>query len=158
MLYATVLLAYALCFTLDTPLLILTLYVSNISIWVRSRRCGCLVTWFCYQLIAKPGNKTAAVSWPDQYNDGIRGSLGSEYQQPWWSAWYTWSCETNLQYLLNLTFCTCNEWYNSTNFATEVSIRTIILSLYSSWKYVICSIGQLQSITVYRTVFGCALF
>ena len=28
-------------------------------IWVRSRNCGCLVTWFCYQLIAKPGNKTA---------------------------------------------------------------------------------------------------
>ena len=33
--------------------------------WVRSWNCGCLVTWFCYQLIAKPGNKTAAVSWPD---------------------------------------------------------------------------------------------
>ena len=33
--------------------------------WVRSRNCGCLITWFCYQLIAKPGNKTAAVSWPD---------------------------------------------------------------------------------------------
>ena len=33
--------------------------------WVRSRRCGCFVTWFCYQLIAKPGNKTAAPSWPD---------------------------------------------------------------------------------------------
>ena len=32
------------------------------SIWVRSRRCGCLVTWFCYQMIAKPGNKTAAPS------------------------------------------------------------------------------------------------
>ena len=32
--------------------------------WVRSRNCGCLVTWFCYQLIAKPGNMTAAVSWP----------------------------------------------------------------------------------------------
>ena len=32
-------------------------------IWVRSRDCGCLVTWFCYQLIAKPGNKTATVSW-----------------------------------------------------------------------------------------------
>ena len=27
--------------------------------------CGCLVTWFCYQLIAKPGNKTATVPWPD---------------------------------------------------------------------------------------------
>ena len=37
------------------------------SIWVRSRNCGCLVTWFCYQLIAKPGNKTAAVPWPDPY-------------------------------------------------------------------------------------------
>ena len=42
-------------------------YVYRIShnIWVRSRNCGCLVTWFCYQLIAKPGNKTAADLWPD---------------------------------------------------------------------------------------------
>ena len=24
--------------------------------WVRSQRCACLVTWFCYHLIAKPGN------------------------------------------------------------------------------------------------------
>ena len=39
----------------------------KIWIWVRSRNCGCLVTWFCYQLIAKPGNKTAAVSWLDPY-------------------------------------------------------------------------------------------
>ena len=37
------------------------------NIWVRSRNCGCLVTWFCYQLIAKPGNKTAPVAWPDPY-------------------------------------------------------------------------------------------
>ena len=36
-------------------------------ICVRSRNCGCLVTWFCYQLIAKPGNKTATVPWPDPY-------------------------------------------------------------------------------------------
>ena len=34
-------------------------------IWVKSRRCGCLVTWFCYHFIAKPGNKTATPSWPD---------------------------------------------------------------------------------------------
>ena len=34
------------------------------NIWVRSQRCGCLVTWFCYHLIAKPGNKTAAPLWP----------------------------------------------------------------------------------------------
>ena len=38
-------------------------------IWVRLRNCGCLVTWFCYQLIAKPGNKTATVLWPDSYWD-----------------------------------------------------------------------------------------
>ena len=37
-------------------------------IWVRSQRCGFLVTRFCYQLIAKPGNKTAAPPWPDPYD------------------------------------------------------------------------------------------
>ena len=37
------------------------------TIWVRSRKCSRLVTWFCYQMIAKPGNKTAAASWPDPY-------------------------------------------------------------------------------------------
>ena len=42
-------------------------YNIQMYIWVRSRNCGCLVTWFCYQLIAKPGNKTAANSWPDPY-------------------------------------------------------------------------------------------
>ena len=40
-------------------------WVMVILMWVRSRNCGCLVTWFCYRLIAKPGNKTATVSWPD---------------------------------------------------------------------------------------------
>ena len=42
--------------------------VQSDMIWVRSRNCDCLVTWFCYQLIAKPGNKTATVSWPDPYH------------------------------------------------------------------------------------------
>ena len=37
------------------------------KIWVRSRNCGCFVTWFCYQLIANPGNKTATVPCPDPY-------------------------------------------------------------------------------------------
>ena len=38
-------------------------------IWIRSKRCGCLVTWFCYQMIAtKPGIKTTASSWPDPYD------------------------------------------------------------------------------------------
>ena len=36
-------------------------------IWVRSWRCACHVTWFCYQMIAKPGNKTGPPSRPDPY-------------------------------------------------------------------------------------------
>ena len=42
-------------------------YQEYYYIWVRSWNYRCLVTWFCYQLIAKPGNKTAAVPWPDPY-------------------------------------------------------------------------------------------
>ena len=44
----------------------------GLCIWFRSRNCGCLVTWFCYQMIAKPGNKTATVPWPDPYLVGIQ--------------------------------------------------------------------------------------
>ena len=51
--------------------------------WVRSRNCGCLVTWFCYQLIAKPGNKTATVPWPDP--DVVGAALRSI--DPTTSAW-----------------------------------------------------------------------
>ena len=36
------------------------------EIWVRSRRCSCLVTWFCYQMIAA---MIAAPSWSDPHND-----------------------------------------------------------------------------------------
>ena len=36
-------------------------------ICVKSWNCSYLVTWFCYQLIAKPGTKTAAVLLPDLY-------------------------------------------------------------------------------------------
>ena len=58
----------------------------NTNIWVRSRRCACLVTWFCYQVIAKPGNKTAAPSiWPDpdQYFLSRRQAISQNLNQ--WS-------------------------------------------------------------------------
>ena len=66
--------------------------------WVRSRRCGCLVTWFCYHLIAKPGNKTAAPSWPDPYQ--------------WLSAYpYSLQCINNdtkdLWHLISVLFLFC---------------------------------------------------
>ena len=45
---------------------------------VRSRRCACLVTWFCYEIIAKPGDKTDTPSWPDPYAYWI-SHLGPSY-------------------------------------------------------------------------------
>ena len=39
-------------------------HICFLCTWVRSWKCGCLVTWFCYQMIAKPGNKTAVSLWP----------------------------------------------------------------------------------------------
>ena len=36
---------------------------------------GCLVTWFCYQLITKPANKTAVPSWLDPPTDKIFGPI-----------------------------------------------------------------------------------
>ena len=43
--------------------------LQEIMIQVKSWKCACLVTWFCYHLIEKPGNKTGALSWPDPYNN-----------------------------------------------------------------------------------------
>ena len=56
-------------------------------IWVRSRNCVCLVTWFCYQLIAKPGNKTDSfVTWPIWV---LRCCLNAVFEQPCHSTfWY----------------------------------------------------------------------
>ena len=38
---------------------------------VRSRRSDCLVIWFCYHLIAKLANKTAAPPWPDPFENSV---------------------------------------------------------------------------------------
>ena len=43
-----------------------------VFIWVRSLRCVGLVTWFCYQLKAKPGHKTAAPLRPNPYWNGTQ--------------------------------------------------------------------------------------
>ena len=39
-------------------------YYVTVMIWDGSWRCGFLVSWFYYQLIAQPGNKTATLPWP----------------------------------------------------------------------------------------------
>ena len=70
---------------------------------VRSQKCSCLVTWFCYQLIAKPGNKTAAPSWPDPYGvmyltqHWFRWSLGVQWQTNLNQSWLTDNWSPNWQ-------------------------------------------------------------
>ena len=66
-------------------------------IWVRSRNCGCLVTWICYQLIAKPGNKTATVPWPDPYHYGI-------VQYIWTFRWFFF-CHNSMNVCFFFRYC-----------------------------------------------------
>ena len=47
----------------------------SMKMWVKSQRWGCLVTWFCYHLIAKPGNEAAATLWPDPYTHWLVGDV-----------------------------------------------------------------------------------
>ena len=54
-----------------------TVLSTKLDILVRLQKCSCLVTWFCYQMITKPGNKTAALSWPNPY------MIQSYYQWLW---------------------------------------------------------------------------
>ena len=51
---------------------------TNPSIWGGSCRCGCLVTWFCHQSIAKAGDQTATPPTPDPYCP-IRVCMGLVY-------------------------------------------------------------------------------
>ena len=61
--------------TLAINRMVMPYSLKNLAVWVRSRNCGCLVAWFCYQLIAKPGNRTATVLWPDPYRMVMSYSL-----------------------------------------------------------------------------------
>ena len=49
------------CIVSETAYIIMIMIMIRVGSWW----CGWLVTWFCYQLIAKPGNKTAALPWPE---------------------------------------------------------------------------------------------
>ena len=59
---------------LDNPSYWCFVFFANLRL-CRSWRCSCLVTWFCYQLIAKPGNKTDAPWWPDHYAASTTGII-----------------------------------------------------------------------------------
>ena len=59
------------------------IYTPRRTRWIRSRRCAYLVTWFWHQLIAKPGNKTAAPPCRTQvYIDLENQSTGSHFSSP----------------------------------------------------------------------------
>ena len=79
----------------NIALYILSAGGSITCVWVRSRNCVYLVTWFCYQSIAKPGKKTATVSWPDPYDYGANRAHYHNFvfpnQQFWDELWEkTW--------------------------------------------------------------------
>ena len=64
------------------------------------------VTWFCYQLIAKPGNKTAPVLWPEPYSflSGMTCAVVSEYCWQYHAEWevnYTQVSSTAIIILIN---------------------------------------------------------
>ena len=93
-------------------------------IWVRSRNCGCLVTWFCYQLIAKPGNKTAAVSWPDPYHQS------STCLFQWQGIWQIYSTNHYALIMLSTHCCHSNVailWQRS----RSTSVQVVISCLFS---------------------------
>ena len=86
------------------------------KIWVSSWRCACLVTWFCYQMIAKPGNNTGPPSsWPDPYGVSFLSS------NLIWSSLLLLCCviscyigqrynETQLNYNISQELCTTFAW------------------------------------------------
>ena len=96
-------------------------YASKI-IWVRSQNCGFLVTWFCYQLIAKPGNKTATVLWPDPYSQKTPHNLplGASYGISLLRIW--------------------------------VKIDRIIMALHCIWIIEKCNVASLHSLWSLRSV------
>ena len=69
-------------------------------IWVGSCGCGCLTTCFCYLMIAKPGNKTAALSGPEPYiHIGINEEVNTKlylYCLEAVSSWSTIYCHSGL--------------------------------------------------------------
>ena len=102
---------------------------NNIVIWfnnqirVRSRMCASLVTWFCYQMIAKPGNKTGPISWPGPYTLQIihaKSSLAS--------TWLVWHYRVNSMVLIRQQIII---WTN----AGFMSVRVLGWNTYK-WKLI----------------------
>ena len=64
----------------------LMISITHMSCGWGKKNYGSLVTWFCYQLIAKPANKTDTVSWPHPYaSPGLHLSCNMLVEfQMWW--------------------------------------------------------------------------
>ena len=103
------------------------------SIWVRSRNCGCLVNWFCYQLIAKPGNKTATVSWPDPYTYGTVTRRERSV-----SDMLTW-----MKYYINKSFFTL--FLHPSYFCLQCEVFHFVIGL-NYWNICACCISLLSDI------------
>ena len=93
--------------------------------WVRPWRCGCLVTWFCYQLIAKPGKKTATPAWAKPYASEAQQNIISTCSGS--PAVHCWSS----QYPPPPTGCQSTRWYWS--WLSCTGHRASAASLAPSW-------------------------
>ena len=77
-------------------------------ICVRSQNFDCPVTWFGYQLIAKPGNrtaKTATVLWPDSYVN-IEPML-TQFYEAIWHHYYVGHNENRIFFLITKQMWQC---------------------------------------------------
>ena len=93
----------------------LCLHTDKQSRQVRSRKCGCLVTWFCYQLIAKPGNKTATPSWPDLDTLDLLNNLYIPNETEilsFWQNFHNWQHGKLSKYTSEITMLHVISWDN----------------------------------------------
>ena len=132
-------------------------------IWVRSRRCCCLVTWICCHLIAKTSNKTASPSWPGLthikiWNRSLHSFFcyGNVYSiEFWWNTLYRKGTQLSLSkhsllYVWSLSgrYCstdTTGVWQMDILFLIMTNVYTSISFRESLWIHHALSIKEQYS-------------
>ena len=121
-------------------------------IWHRSWRCDCLLTWFCYQLIAKSCKKTATPSWPDPFAFLARWLTSARAYRIGGRKLCPSVCLYVKRYLL-LQFCTD---YNQTwiNMIWAVAAKTLLSQIFHNWRRIEVNCVYISHCKWYRTSAG----
>ena len=119
----------ALCKILESPLPMHSKYHSfahshNTSLYGSGHESVAVVTWFCYHLIAKPGNKTAAPSWPDPYPHWMKQNSWPDGQLKLWhsgmrllSCLYTLHLSGSWICTIHFSTCTVDFYYRALQYS-----------------------------------------